>query len=133
MAIAPTRRILPGKPESVGHAREWLAVTYGEALGDRDGVLYNVSLMVSELVTNALRYTRSADTQVELVGDLDAGTFTVNVIDNGSEFHYPELPDPDYGSAETGRGLCIVNELADEWGVIDLPGGRRAVWFSVKL
>jgi anti-sigma regulatory factor (Ser/Thr protein kinase) len=128
MVVTPMRLLLPCQPESVGCARRWLADTYSAAL-DPD-VLHTVTLVVSELVTNALRY--SAAGTVDVVVELDAGTITVTVFDGGSTNSRPKLRAAGF-TAETGRGLRIVDALADEWGVRDLPDGRRAVWVTVKL
>lgn len=130
MMATAARKTLPADPTSAGLARMWLTANFSADL--REDVLYNAALMASELVTNALRHTRSAQDGVEVTGEVDAGTFTLEVIDGGSAISRPQLSDAHY-DAETGRGLHIIDALADEWGVRDLVDGRRAVWVTVKL
>lgn len=130
MMATAARKTLPADPTSAGVARMWLTANFSADL--REDVLYNAALMASELVTNALRHTRSAQDGVEVTGEVDAGTFTLEVIDGGSAISRPQLSDAHYDE-ETGRGLHIIDALADEWGVRDLVDGRRAVWVTVKL
>ena len=83
-------------------------------------------LLVSELVTNAVRY---AGGPVHLQIVVRRGRVRVEVID--------EAPDgPRSASADTfaerGRGLLIVEALASRWSVEDLPPGKR-VWFELDL
>jgi len=86
----------------------------------------DAELMLSELVTNAVRHTRSL-LQLEIT--LDGSTLRVAVVDDA-----PGVPirrTSDHGATE-GRGLAIVDTLADRWGIA--PGaGRKSVWFDVTL
>ena len=82
-------------------------------------------LLVSELVANAVTH---AATAVEMVLDLDDGRLRVEVRDEAGG--RPQRRDP--GVEEpTGRGLLIVEELADRWGVDDAPPGK-SVWFELE-
>lgn len=132
MTVTQAAVTFPGFPVSVRDARRWVT-SHGDGL--TEDVLYSLGLMVSELITNSLRYSRSAgkDAGVVVTVEADEHAVTVKVIDGGHAMNVPRLVDPNYGAAETGRGLCIVDELADAWGVDDLPDGRRAVWCQVKL
>lgn len=80
------------------------------------------SLLVSEVVTNAVLH---AATEIELVCKVDEGSVCIEVRDRSplapSLRHY----DP---TASTGRGLGMVELLADEWGV-DADERGKAVWF----
>ncbi len=44
----------------------------------------------------------------------------------------PALREPDTG-AESGRGLLLVEALADRWGVTDGPHPRKIVWAELSL
>lgn len=42
----------------------------------------------------------------------------------------PRLPSPE---AESGRGLLLVDALADRWGVTPGPPPRKTVWAELTL
>jgi anti-sigma regulatory factor (Ser/Thr protein kinase) len=82
-----------------------------------------LQLLVDELVTNAVLHARSDTELVAIVN----GTFArVEVRDRSTR-----LPTPlHYGpSSVTGRGLHLVEALAQRWGVDEVTGGK-IVWFE---
>jgi anti-sigma regulatory factor (Ser/Thr protein kinase) len=81
-------------------------------------------LLVSELVTNAYRHGRqpAALRMVRCPGGL-----LVEVSDSGAGMPRLAAAAPD---SESGRGLRLVEALADRWGVRTRPGGK-AVWFRL--
>ncbi|BEP14497.1 hypothetical protein acdb102_28080 [Acidothermaceae bacterium B102] len=85
-----------------------------------------VLLLTSELVTNAILHAR---TPLRLIARAEAGQVLVQVYDT-----LPALPRRrSYRSdAGTGRGMHLVEALADRWGV-DQTAGGKCVWFSVVL
>jgi anti-sigma regulatory factor (Ser/Thr protein kinase) len=91
----------------------------------------DVRLLVSELVTNAVRHA-DADADgdgegVRLVVAINGGTLRVEVHDPGHGFAVREAPtDPLRAS---GWGLVLVAELSDRWGVDHTP--RTRVWFEI--
>ena len=119
--IERRRRFAP-RPTAVGearrHVRSCLDLSHDDDLRD------TVELLVSEVVTNALVH---AGTDIEVACKGQPGLVRVSVSD-GSRHH----PSPrSYGPhAGTGRGLRLLEELADEWGVDPSPAGKT-VWFSV--
>jgi anti-sigma regulatory factor (Ser/Thr protein kinase) len=112
-------------PEAAAEARHAL-----DDLGPRiaDHRLRDVRLLVSELVTNAVRHANLADGDVILlvlvVGD---GSLRVEVHDPGGGF-VPTAPAPD-PARPSGWGLYLVAELADRWGVDS--DETTLVWFEL--
>jgi len=85
----------------------------------------DVRLLVSELVTNAVRHAGSGG--VRLIVAVTAGTLRIEVHDRGRGFELKAPPtDPLRAS---GWGLVLVEELADRWGVDHSP--RTRVWFEM--
>jgi anti-sigma regulatory factor (Ser/Thr protein kinase) len=119
---------LAGIRESVSRARSevrgWL--------GDDHPAMDDVVLAVSELVTNALRH--SAAKPYDLIGvtlTATAEMIYLEVRDPGSAFSGPHVRrEPD---AEDGRGLLIVREICEDWGVRE-HGRRlgRSVWCAIR-
>ena len=97
--------------------------------GPRTSVLPDVRLLVSELVTNAVRHGRGCDGGVELALQVEDGCVRVEVVDGGGGF-VPRPRDPDPASMG-GWGLVVVDRLADRWGV-EGAGGTR-VWFEMNV
>jgi anti-sigma regulatory factor (Ser/Thr protein kinase) len=82
-------------------------------------------LLVSELVTNAVKY--GAGPEIVMVVDL---TDPVRVeIHDTSPGVLPRLKEPVEGPG--GRGLLLVDRLADAWGVSATAGGK-SVWFRMS-
>ncbi|MFR9794892.1 ATP-binding protein [Streptomyces sp. MS06] len=88
-------------------------------------------LLVSELVTNAVVHTFSARILCG-VALLPDGSLRVEVHDDDPATRRPApgRPCPD---DESGRGLCIVRELADSWGTgQSTRTGGNAVWATLR-
>jgi anti-sigma regulatory factor (Ser/Thr protein kinase) len=121
----PARLTLAPELASVRAARVFVAKCCREAglAGrQRDDVL----LLASELVTNAILHGRS---EVTVEVEVRRTTLRISVFDENSRHPAPVSEDPD---ALDGRGLALVEALAEQWGVEDRPHGK-AVWFDVAL
>ena len=119
----------PGEAAAVGQAREFVRGVLGEG---RPG-LNDVLLMVSEVACNAVRHTASGDDGgwFDLTVSLTGDTARIAIADRGSSSE-PLIPDGggELDSLTGGRGLRIVDALADCWG----HGGDelgRVVWFEL--
>jgi serine/threonine-protein kinase RsbW len=119
----------PGEAASVRYARDFVRGVLCEGWPRLDDIL----VMVSEIATNAVRHTASGgedgwfDITVCAIGD----GVRISVGDSGGSSvpqipHASEAPDVMTG----GRGLRIVDELADRWGHSGEELGR-VVWFEV--
>jgi anti-anti-sigma regulatory factor/anti-sigma regulatory factor (Ser/Thr protein kinase) len=84
-------------------------------------------LLASELVTNTVIHARTElRLRVELRGDL----LHLAVRDgNPWMLRLATIPDPE---AEGGRGLWLVDQLAQAWGVNRYPDGK-VVWCTLRL
>jgi anti-sigma regulatory factor (Ser/Thr protein kinase) len=117
---------LRGEPSAAGAARDAVC-RIGSAV-DSD-VLEDVRLLVSEVVTNAVRHGGGGRRQ-HISMDLrftDDGLIRVEVTDGGPGFT-PGRPEPRPDRAG-GWGLVLLDRLADRWGV-DLTGDTM-VWFEL--
>ena len=86
--------------------------------------LFCVRLLTTELVTNAVRHARS---EVELVIMRRDSRIRVEVSDDSTR-----PPVPPVGDTPTRhRGLHLLEDLSEKWGVdVGLDGGK-VVWFEV--
>jgi hypothetical protein len=81
---------------------------------------------VTELVANVVRHV--PDRRCEVLILRQAAGVRVEVAD-GSD----QLPAPSCGlrlDAETGRGLLLLDAMADKWGVDAGRRGGKTVWFE---
>jgi anti-sigma regulatory factor (Ser/Thr protein kinase) len=83
------------------------------------------TLLVSELVTNAVLHGVAP---LRVTVEPGASHVRVAVADAGDG--RPELQHVEPDSTR-GRGILLVDEVADRWGVDDLPSGGKAVWFDL--
>ncbi len=92
-------------------------------------MIEDAQLLVTEIVTNAVRYGRP---EIVVQLRLDPPALGIAVADAGAQL--PDRPAvmPKNPAATGGRGLGIVDALATQWGVI--PGTNAAgkiVWFDI--
>ncbi|MGW8356993.1 SpoIIE family protein phosphatase [Streptomyces wedmorensis] len=114
---------LPREPRSVGRARELARAQL--AAWDLEPLVDTVELLVSELVTNALRYGEG-EIRLRLLRDR---TLVCEVWDAGLvQPRRRRARDTDEG----GRGLQLVGLLSASWGSRRTPRGKT-VWFELGL
>ena len=110
-------------PTSAGIARRFVGATLS-AWGC-DHAVDLVTLLVSEVVTNAVLHARS---DFEL--HVESGQHLIRIeVSDGSTLT-PTIREHDDDDAMTGRGLALVDQLASSWGVTPHDGGKT-VWFEV--
>ena len=116
---------LPRGLDSAAVARHAIDGLDGRLPGDQLG---DVRLLVSELVTNALRHAELEEHHaIRLAVTVSDAAVRVEVSDPGAGFEPGAAPtDPE---RTAGWGLFLVETLADRWGV-DAQGGTR-VWFEL--
>ncbi|WNM35667.1 ATP-binding protein [Streptomyces sp. Li-HN-5-11] len=83
-------------------------------------------LIVAELAANAATHGRVQGRDFRLTLYVVGDTLRIEVTDTRGD-HLPHLtaPSPD---ADSGRGLLLVDALADRWGVAPGPRPRKTVW-----
>jgi anti-sigma regulatory factor (Ser/Thr protein kinase) len=123
------RIVLEGDPRSAGVARRFLRefLARFEVSEDLAGT---AELCLSELVTNAILH---AGTRCELRATLDS-VLTVSVRDRGrADAGAQPAPDADPDPLRVhGRGLQLVEALADRWGS-ERDALGTTMWFSLEL
>ncbi len=125
-ATSPKREscVLPPSPTAPAVARRFVGkVLTNWGVSD---VFNDVPLLISELVTNAVRHAAS---DVEVSIDLGSGRVRVEVRDQSEQ-----LPTKaDLATARDGGwGLNIVECLATRWG-LDPHRGGKTVWCEVSM
>ena len=112
----------PAEPRASVLARAFVTEAVAE---DDEDLLADVALLTSELVTNAVIHAR---TPIEIGVVEDDGRVLVAVGDRN--LARPEQQP--YSLDRTGgRGLVILRNLSDAWGVTIYEKGK-SVWFTVR-
>ena len=83
-----------------------------------------MSLLASELVTNAVRHAASTRPTIRFEARICDRRLRVCVTDSGDGFVRPAAPRPQ--GERGGYGLFLVEQLACRWGVAD-----STVWFEL--
>lgn len=114
----------PNNPAIVSMARKAATTQLADWDIDSD-VVDNTALIVSELVTNAVRYAKGPIRLRLILGD----TLTCEVADDSNTApHLRRALDTD----EHGRGLFITAQLTRRWGVRGVSRGK-AIWAEQDL
>ena len=121
--VARATSVLPQDPRSASVARRFARDVFTQwDLGDGWS---DAELLISELVTNAVTHGGSAaDVAIRLLPD----RVQVAVTDDAG--HAPTERKRSGDDGESGRGLAIVEALADRWGDFSADG-RKTVWFEL--
>ena len=113
-------------PRSPSRARRFVRDVLGGP--STQGLVRDVELVVSELVTNSVRHAYlGSDRPITLSVETMDGAVRVEVRDGGPLRNKPAAGGPRPGSG--GLGLHIVERLSDSWGVVE-PG---VVWAVVEM
>ncbi|SEP91040.1 PAS domain S-box-containing protein [Streptomyces sp. yr375] len=132
LLMARTRRLpadrvadweLPADPAAVAEARKTASRRLAEwGLGD---LAFTTELIVSELVTNAIRYA-TGPIRLRLIRER---TLVCEVFDGGATAPHPRHPRT---TDEGGRGLLLVSQVSRRWGTRFLPDGK-IIWAEQSL
>jgi anti-sigma regulatory factor (Ser/Thr protein kinase) len=115
---------LPSSVTSPQLARAFLRATL--ETWKLDGFGDVTELLVTELVANVVTHVGSPMT---LRVQREPATMRVEIDDPSPELpvvHHPDSAD------EHGRGVLLVDQLADAWGVESRPDGKT-VWFELDV
>jgi anti-sigma regulatory factor (Ser/Thr protein kinase) len=116
-------QLRPG-PQAAGEGRHALDRLEGSIDADQLGEL---RLLVTELLTNSVRHGVDERGWIALDVEIYSNAVRVVVTDDGPGFEPPRCPKP-HVDRPGGWGLCLVDRLADRWGVD--RNGDTAVWFE---
>jgi hypothetical protein len=97
----------------------------------------DIAVVVSELLTNALRHATSQSADIEScwpiqLGLVQFGSWVLCAVADPSD--KPPVPKDPAELAETGRGLHVIEALSDAWGYTTPGDMGKVVWalFSIE-
>ncbi|MFI2034090.1 ATP-binding protein [Streptomyces bottropensis] len=104
-------------------------IRYGSDASDR------AAAVVAELTANAVTHGRVPGRDFELRLSLPTGSLRIEVTDTRAE-RLPPGPGavpPAHPLADSGRGLSLVDALADRWEVVDRDPPGKTVLVEIDL
>ena len=119
--------LLPTDASAAALARQFVEDNRDHIRAD---LIADAQLLVSEIVTNAVRYGRP---DITLRVSVDPPAIGIAVRDHGEIL--PASPDgPPPPTQPSGRGLLIVDAIASAWGVTPNPDSvpGKVVWFEIE-
>ncbi len=124
-AARPKRRAFPGRADQIAKARDFTRRVLASC-----PVLDEAVLLVSEPATNALEHTATGSGgHFDVLIYRDETLLIIAVRDEGSD-KAPATRPPDE-LAEDGRGLGLVELIAERWGHCGTERGRT-VWGRLR-
>jgi anti-sigma regulatory factor (Ser/Thr protein kinase) len=114
----------PAELRSAAEARRFTERTL--RAWDCEVLVESARLLVSELIVNAVLH---ANTEARLTLRFDGEVLRVEVGDGSTAVPKRQDYSP---TATTGRGLMILEAVADEWGV-DIGADSKTVWFDLAV
>ncbi|MFI6006867.1 SpoIIE family protein phosphatase [Streptomyces sp. NPDC051366] len=126
----PTRRtvltVAQAEPERIAGARRQIRELLHDWADEEQ--VDSAVLIVSEMVTNVLMHTDGDALLVaEAVGELGTRRLRIEVADASDELPHKRHPGE---MASSGRGVLLMEMLADTWGV-DPRGEGKSIWFEM--
>ena len=116
---------LPKSMDAPAKARDAIRSLQGQVPAD---MVEDATLLVSELMTNAVKYGGDGALKIEI--DYEGDRLRAEIIDQGSGFEPLTRAERQLiPSDEGGWGLHLVETLAHEWGVHE---GSTHVWFEIR-
>lgn len=99
------------------------------------GVAETAAHLVAELAANAATHGRvpGRDFRLDLRTTDGDRTLRIEVTDTRGDRLPAVQPQPPAADGESGRGLLLVEALADRWGVTPGPVPRKTVWAELDL
>ena len=122
------RIVLPPESRAPSVARAWLS---GLGSSVPDNIADDVRLLVTELVTNAVKYA-GLDDRERMRLDIRCEPDRVEVMlryEEHNGFEASALVSP---GDVSGWGLFLVDRIADHWSIVQTNGVLEA-WFEVEL
>ena len=117
----------------LGHIGENIAMTLRHYCGNREKLAYELNLVLTEAMANAILHANEGDPEKEVhveIAIIDR-RLTIRVYDHGQGFDIRQFAEPGHPLEEHGRGIYLIHSIMDE--VVYLPINDGHVLEMVKL
>ena len=100
----------------IGRIGEDIAREIDRYTGDRETLAYQINLVLTEAMSNAIKYGGSdnCDECVHILINIAENELLIRIFDYGQGFDINEIPAPDFNLLEDrGRGIFLIKALMD--------------------
>lgn len=100
----------------IGHIGESIALALRHYGGDREKLAYELNLVLTEAMTNAIQHANEGDSAKEVhieIGLIDR-QLTIRVYDHGQGFDIRQFAKPGHPLDDHGRGIYLIHSIMDE-------------------
>ena len=110
----------------IGHIGENIAQALKHYGGDREKLAYELNLVLTEAMANAIEHANEGDPAKEVhieIGLVDR-QLTIRVYDHGQGFDICQFAEPGHPLDEHGRGIYLIHSIMDEVAYLPHAGGH---------
>lgn len=118
----------------IGRIGEDIAREVDRFSGDRETLAYQINLVLTEAMTNAIKYGHSDNSEdcVHILINIAENELLIRIFDFGQGFDINEVHSPDFNKLEDrGRGIFLIREIMDSVTYIR-NGGNGNVLEMIK-
>ena len=100
----------------ISHIGENIAQALKHYGGDRKKLAYELNLVLTEAMANAIQHANVGDPnkEVHIEISISAGRLTIRVYDFGQGFDICQFAQPGHPLDEHGRGIYLIHTIMDE-------------------
>jgi serine/threonine-protein kinase RsbW len=100
----------------IGHIGENIARALKHYGGDKEKLAYDLNLVLTEAVANAIRHANEGDPSKEVHIEITIADrqLVLRVYDHGQGFDIGQFAAPRHPMEEHGRGIYIIHNVMDE-------------------
>ncbi len=110
----------------IGHIGENIARTLRDYSGDREKLAYDLNLVLTEAMANAIHHANVGDPAKEVhieISIIDQRLF-IRVFDFGQGFDVKEYIEPRHPLDEHGRGIYLIHTIMDDIAYLPTDSGH---------
>jgi len=100
----------------IGHIGENIARALRHYHGDREKLAYDLNLVLTEAMANAIQHANEGDPtrEVHIEIGIAGQRLTIRVYDHGQGFDISSFADPRHPLDEHGRGIYLIRSIMNE-------------------
>jgi serine/threonine-protein kinase RsbW len=110
----------------IGHIGENIARTLRNYSGDRDKLAYDLNLVLTEAMANAIVHANEGDPakDVHIEISIAEQNLYIKVFDFGPGFDIRQYIEPSHPLDDHGRGIYLIHTIMDEISYLPTNGGH---------
>jgi len=110
----------------IGHIGENIARTLRNFSGDREKLAYDLNLVLTEAMANAIQHANEGDPakEVHIEISIIAKQLIIKVFDFGQGFDIKQFVEPRHPLEEHGRGIYLIHTIMDSISYIPTEKGH---------